>query len=338
MNEEQNFSKYEDEIDLKELFMVLWKGKRIIIIVTLIFAIFSALITKFLIPPVYEAKLDLLVNFPETVSTKYGEYKLLLTTNDQYINLFYSNNVINKTIQDMGYDIKENTIESFIKRISITKDEKRPNSFTVKVKANDPKEALDLVNMLYKNYLILVNANTKLRSVEHFIEFYTIDLSKNDDELKSSKILLERNKKMLESMSQTIDQKNLMDSINSSTINYMILDNLINQNYKKVELDIINTEQTIYTLEDKINIAKQYLNELNEIKDDIINNKGLVNEYLTSINRSIQLPSAPVAPTAKTGPSTSLNTVIAAVVGGMISVIYVLIKKYWFIDEKIKVK
>lgn len=338
MNDGQNFDRHEDEIDLKELFIVLWKGKRIIIIITLIFAILSALVTKFLIPPVYEAKLDLLVNFPETVSTKYGEYTLLLTTNDQYINLFYSNNVINKTIQDMGYDVKENTIENFTKRISIIKDEKRPNSFTVKVKANNSKEALDLANILYKNYLILVNANTKLRSVEHFIEFYTINLSKSDDELKSNKTLLERNKKMLESMSQTIDQKKLMDSINSSTINYMVLDNLINQNYKKVELDIINTEQTIYNLEDKINIAKQYLNELNKIKDDIISNNGLANEYLTSIDRSIQLPSAPVAPTAKTSPSTLLNTVISVVIGGMVSVIYVLVKKYWFNDEKIKVK
>jgi capsular polysaccharide biosynthesis protein len=338
MNEIQNVVKSEDEIDLKELFMVLWKGKRIIIIVTLIFAILSALVTMFLIPPVYEAKLDLLVNFPETVSTKYGDYKLLLTTNDQYINLFYSNNVLSKTIQDMNYDANKNTIESFTKRISIIKDDKRPNSFTIKVKANNPKEALDLANKLYKNYVLFVTSTNKLRSIEHFIELHAVDLSKNNDTLKSSKVLLERNKKMLESMSQTINQKTMMDSINSSTINYMVLDNLINQNYKKVELDIINIEQTIYTVEDKINIANQYLNELSELKDGITNNNELTNDYLTTINRSVQLPSAPVAPTAKTGPSTSLNTVIAALIGGMISVIYVLIKKYWFNDEKIKIK
>ncbi len=338
MNEEQNFSKHEDEIDLKELFMVLWKGKRIIIIVTLIFAILSALVTKFLIPPVYEAKLDLLVNFPEVVSTKYGEYKLLLTTNDQYINLFYSNNVINKTIQDMGYDVKENTIEKFTKRISIIKDEKRPNSFTVKVKAISPKDALDLSNTLYKNYLILVNANTKLRSVEHFIEINTIELNKAEDDLNSNKVLLGQYKKQLDTMSQTINQNNLMDSIKSSNINYMVLESIINKNYEKVELDIINTEQTIYNLEDKINVVNQYLNELNKIKDDIINSNVKSSEYLTSIDRSIQLPSAPVAPTVKTSPSTSLNTIIAAVIGCMISVIYVLIKKYWFTEEKLKVK
>ncbi len=95
---------------------------------------------------------------------------------------------------------------------------------------------------------------------------------------------------------------------------------------------------SIKKFKDKINVIKKYLNELNDINTSIVNSRTLVNEYLTSINRSIQLPSAPVAPTAKTGPSTSLNTVIAAVIGGMISVIYVLIKKYWFIDEKIKVK
>lgn len=338
MNEGQNFDRNEDEIDLKELFMVLWKGKRMIIIVTLIFAILSAIVTKFLIPPVYEAKLDLLVNFPETVSTKYGDYKLLLTTNDQYINLFYSNNVINKTVQDMGYDVEKNTIEDLSKRISIAKDEKRPNSFTVKVTANNPKEALDLANALYKNYQILVNATTKLSSVEHFIEVNTIELNKSEDSLNSNKTLLEQYKKQLDTMSQTINQNSLLDSIQSSSINYMVLENIINQNYKKVELDIINTEQAIYNLEDRIHILTQYLIELNEIKDDVINNNGMVNEYLTSINRSTQLPSAPVAPTSKSSPSTALNTIIAAVIGGMISVMYVLVKNYWFNDEKVKVK
>jgi uncharacterized protein involved in exopolysaccharide biosynthesis len=336
MNEGQTFDRHEDEIDLKELIMVLWKGKNLIIIVTLIFAMLSALVTMFLIPPVYEAELDLMVNFPETVSTKYGDYKLLMTTNDQYINLFYANSVINNTILDMGYDIENNSIESFSKRISIIKDKERPNSFTVKVKSNNPKEALDLVNTLYKNYILLLNTNTKLRSAEQFIETHTTELSKLKDNLNSNEVLLDQYKKQLETMSQTINQNSLLDTIESSNINYMVLENIINQNYKKVELDIINTEQTIYSLENKVNVLNQYLNELNQIKDDIINNKGLVDEYLSSINRSIQVSSEPVAPSSKSSPSTTMYTLIAAVIGGMLSVMYVLIRNYWFNDVKAK--
>lgn len=336
MNEGQNFDRHEDEIDLKELFMVLWKGKSIIIILTLIFAILSALVTMFLIPPVYEAKLDLMVNFPETVSTKYGDYKLLMSTNEQYINLFYTNSVISNTIQDMGYDTNEYSVENTAKKISIVKDKERPNIFTVKVKANNPKEALDFINALYKNYLILVNTNTKLRSAEHFIDTHTIELNKSTDSLNSNKVLLGQYKKQLESISQTINQNSLMGAIESSNINYMVLENIINQNYKKVELDIINIEQAIFSLEDRVNVLNQYLSELNQIKNDIVNNNGKVDEYLTSINRSIQLPSKPIAPSSKSSPSTSLNTVVAAVIGGMLSVMYVLIKSYWFSEEKIK--
>ncbi len=338
MNEEQNFNRYEDEIDLKELVMVLWNGKKTILIATMIFAILSALVTMFFISPVYEAKLDLLVNFPETVSTKYGDYKLLLTTNEQYINLFYDNSVISKTISDMGYDKNTTTIEGLSDRITIEKDKDRPNIFRIKVKANDSQEALTLANTLYKNYLILVNANTKLRSVEHFIDTYTTDLSKSAESLKTSKILLEQYKKQLESISQTINQNSLLGAIESTNTNYMVLESIINQNYKKVELDIINTEQEIFNLENRVNVVNQYLAELAEIKNDIVNNNNLANKYLTSINRSVQLPSEPVAPSQKSSPSTTMNTLIAAVIGGMLSVMYVLGKNYWFSNVKNEVK
>ncbi len=334
MSEQKNYNSYEDEIDLRELFIVLWKGKKLIIAITLVFTILAGIITMFFIDPVYEAKLDILANFPEMVNTKYGDYKMLMTTNEQYVNLIHSNDVLKTTMQDMNYDINKSSIENFSSDISVIKDDKKPNSFTIKVQAGTPDEALKIANNLYKNYISFLNSMIKSRSVEYFSDYHSIELRKNEDDLNSNSILLEQYKKMLDQIPKTINQKDALESINIDSVDYVVLENIINENYIKVELDIINLEQVIYNLENKINLSKQYLNELDQIRDSIANNDELATEYFKVINTSIQLPSEPVAPNNKISPSTSLNVIIGAIIGGMISVIYVLIKKYWFTEAK----
>lgn len=333
MSEQQNYNRYEDEIDLKDLFMVLWKGKKIIIAMTLIVAILTGLVTMFLIEPTYEAKLDLIVNMPPTVNTKYGDYTMMMTTNDQYINLIYSNSVILQTMQDMKLDMNKSSIEKFSNKISISKDEKTPNSFTIRVQAKSSNEALEMAKNLYKNYIKFLDTTVKSRSSEYFINYYTTDLSKNEVILETNKKLLKQNQDMLKQIPQTINQKDALNELNINSIDYIVLENIINENYKKVELDIITIEQTISDIENKIELSKQYLDELNQIKNDI-SSSNLNIDFCEVVEDSVYLPSQPVAPSNKTSPSTTLNIIIGAVIGGMISVIYVLIKKYWFTENK----
>ncbi len=333
MNEQQHYDNYEDEIDLKDLFMVLWKSKKVIIAITLVFAILTALITKFVIDPVYEAKIDLVVNMPLTVNTKYGDYTMMMTTNDQYIDLIRSNNVIQQTMQDLSLDLGKNSIENFSERISITKDEKKPNSFTIKVTANSPKDALTAANALYKNYIIFLDTSVKLKCSEYFINYYTTELSKNQISIDTNSKLLKKNHDLLLQIPQTINQKDALEKINAGSVDYVVLENIINENYKKVELDIITIEQTISTLQNNIETYEQYLTELNQIKENVKTN-SLETNFCEVVETSVFLPSQPVAPSHKVSPSTALNTVIGALIGGMISVIYVLIKKYWFTEVK----
>lgn len=333
MSEQQNVNRYEDEIDIKELFMVIWKGKKTIITVTLIVAILAGIFTMFLIEPVYEAKLDLIVNMPPIVNTKYGDYTMMMTTNDQYISLIYSNSIILQTMQDMKLDMNKSSIENFSNKISISKDEKTPNSFTIKVQAKSSSEALEMAENLYRNYINFLDTTIKSRSSEYFINYYTTELSKDEVILETNKKLLKQNKDMLKQIPQTINQKDALNDLSINSIDYIVLENIINENYKKVELDIITIEQTINDIENKIELSKQYLDELNQIKNDIANS-NLNIDFCEVVEESVYLPSQPVAPSNKTSPSTMLNVVIGAVIGGMISVIYILIKKYWFTEAK----
>lgn len=334
MSEQQNYNRYEDEIDLKELFMVLWKKKLIIVSITLLFAILTGIFTMFFIDPVYEAKLDILVSIPETVDTKYGQYKMLMSTNEQYINQILSNDVLKLTMEEMNYNMSESSIESFANKISIIKDDKKPNSFTVKVKANSPEEALKVAKSLYKNFIDFLNVTVKTRSAEYFIALYTTELKKYEVNLELDNKLLEQYKDLLSKTPQTINQKDALNTLNINSIDYVVLENVLNENYRKIELDIINLEQQIYNLENRINISNQYIDELNQIKNDIATNGEFASEFFKVIDTSIHLPSEPVAPSQKTSPSTVLNVVIGAVIGGMLSVMYVLIKKYWFSESK----
>jgi uncharacterized protein involved in exopolysaccharide biosynthesis len=51
------------------------------------------------------------------------------------------------------------------------------------------------------------------------------------------------------------------------------------------------------------------------------------------VENNIYLSSPPVAPTQKTSPNNSLNTVVGAVLGGMIGVMAALFMEYWFKKE-----
>ena len=334
MSEQQNRQMYEDEIDLKELFLVLWKGKIVIIACGLIFALLTALFTMFFIAPTYEAKMEIIASFPETISTKYGTYKLPMTTNDQYVNLIKSNDVLVKTLNDLHKEYDETAISAFTKKITIAKDEKTPNSFTVTVKAGSPTEALDIANLLYENYMETLNKTVKVYCAKYYITNHTNQFEADVEKLEANKELLSKNKALLDKTPQTINQKDALSIANINSVDYVVLENIINPNYTSIESKIIAIEQETFNLENSSALSEKYISELEDIKTQLLEGSENSMDLFPEITNSIYLPSQPLAPNQKTSPSTALNTVIGGVVGGMVSVIYVLIRKYWFDDKK----
>ncbi|QSX05273.1 hypothetical protein JYG23_11380 [Sedimentibacter sp. zth1] len=329
MDENLQVDKHSDEIDLKDLFVTIWKGKKVIIAFALIIAILTCLITMFIVDPVYETKLSILINMPDTIATKYGDYKLLMTTNEQYIELIKSNDVLIKTIKDMGYDDSKVSVDNLVSRISVNKDDKKPNQFYIKVAANNKEESLKLAQCLYNNYIEFMDLTIKNKCAEHFSIIFTTAKNKGIESLERTESLLEKNIELLNTIPKTINSKEAIKDIDTTTLDYVVLENAINENYTKVEANIIANQQTINSMH--LNITKycNYLNELNSIQDKL-SEKDLSMEFCQVTETNIYLPSEPIAPSHKTSPSTSLNTVIGGVIGGMIGVMVVLIKKYWF--------
>jgi len=173
MNENpNNIQQYEDEINLRELIMILWKQKIVIISVTLIIAILVALFSKFILSPVYETNLNIVISMPETYITRYGEYKLPISTNGEYIKLIKSNDVIVNTIKDMEYDTKVVSVQDLKDRITIGEISNNAtiiqNSFVVTVSAINPEESLKLAQHLYQNYIDFMDVMMKDRAVSYY--------------------------------------------------------------------------------------------------------------------------------------------------------------------------
>lgn len=346
MNENKNnIQYYEDEIDLRELIMALWKRKKMIIVFTLIAAILAASFSMFVLSPVYETKLNIVISMPEIYHTRYGEYKLPITTNEQYINLITSNDVLINTIRDMNYDSEEINVPELNKRITVAKSEAKANSiqniFTVTVSANNPEESLKLAQKLYDSYIEFMDVMVKERAVNHYVNYFNIELMTLNNNLDIERENLSKNEILLSQTPKTIDANSnieIQSPLNGNR-DYIIPVETANPNYIKIETDIIQGKQRINSIESNIKKYVEYLEELSVEKLAVKKyyetgrTEKLISSVVGIVENNIYMPSPPIAPTNKTSPSNSLNTAIGAVLGGMIGVIVALFKEYWFKEK-----
>ena len=161
-----------------------------VLILTLIFAVGAAVFSVYFISPTYETTFTIALNVPEAYNTKYGDFESPIKNNIDYINLIKSNEVIEKTILDMGYNLGEVSVESISNRVVIGKIDKDQNVIPITVTGNDPHEIVEISNKLYKNYEENVDLIIKDRAINHFYKDYTVKLETSNDKLQSTNELL----------------------------------------------------------------------------------------------------------------------------------------------------
>lgn len=333
MGEKQVAVQNEYEIDLKELILLFWKKKFFIAGLALAGAVIAAIISLFILKPVFHTELMIDVNVPVTYMTKYGDYTLPNSTNSQYLKLITSNDVIANTIKDMGYDEKLNTVENVKKRINIGNVDSKStieNVFNVKVAADNAQESLKFAKALYNNYIDYIDVITKERAVDYFYNNFNAKLKSNELMLESTKAILEKNEKLLAETPETIDQARLANVGNGT-----VIENIINPAYTQLQESIMTNKQSIIQIEEDMKRLNNNLQELDAEKKTIDQyyETGKVDDSKSSFidiaKNSIYLLSEPVEPLHKTSPSNFKNTLIGLILGGLLGVGAVFIKKYW---------
>jgi len=338
-----NIDKYEDEIDLRELIMALWRNKYIIITIAIIAAILTGLYSMFFISPVYQTKLEIVVNMPEKYNTRYGEYILPMTANNQYINLITSNQVLLNTMEDIEYN---GTVESLRNRISIKNSDsnEKQNNFTVIVSGNNPQDSLKFAQALFENYYEFLDVMTKGRAIDYYYDKFNTELIVLEKSLESKHVLLKKNEDLLAETAKFINQKDALQEVHENvhgSIDYIVLGDIINPNYVEIEKNIITIQEEIFTIEDTIRQYNQNLKTLEEQKQVIADyyetgsyEKIANMDFDGIVKNSIYLPSQPVAPNSKVSPSTTRNVVIGLVIGLMLGLMTAYIKEFWVKGER----
>lgn len=319
----------EDEIDLRELIMLLWRNKVLIISFTLIVTILAGVISVFFISPVYETKLNLAINMPEKYSTKYGDYDLPITHNEQYIDLVTNRDVILSTIEDMGYDEENVTVEELRDRISINNKEKNAsgNIFMLTVKSSTKEESYELAQALYKNYIRYVDLMINGRAIKNFMNYYQVQLESANKRLDRAHVLIEENEKLLAKTPQLINQNEVLSKYLEEVGEYIVIENIINPAYEKIESILVDYKEELILVEKEI---EDYHRDIEELTSEEVRVKeGKECDLITAVDNHIFLTSQPTMPINKTSPSNSMNIIIGGVLGGMLSVMWVLVVAYW---------
>lgn len=341
MNRNQTSMKnVDDDINLKDIILEIWKHKIMVICMTMIFAILTGVISIFFISPVYTTKLNIIISMPEKYQTRYGEYILPLTTNEQYIQLITSNDILLATIRDLNLSDKTN-VESLRNSINISNSSETAqtsNTFEISISADNAADSLAIAESIYSNYINFLDIILKEQVVNYFYNNFTVDLISLENKLEQEQNLLKYNEELLSQT--TMDFKTNNSSIEileqmGEDSNYIIPVDTLNPNYIKIETDIIKNKQSINYLLNTIDMTNRYIKELGTEKQVIENyyengKTDKLNINLMSIIESnIYMPSQPVAPLSKTSPSIALNIIIGTVVGGMIGIMIVLFQWYW---------
>lgn len=158
----------EEEISLKELIQTLWRGKYLVIGITVAGMLISGILSFFVISPTYEATASLMAspinsgtNQNQQNANNISELLDTLTTTpqmnvDSYKSMITTPEVINSVIKELDLDPEKYTLRSLTDSITL-ETVQNTNLILIKVKDKDPKMAADIANSLSKNFVNFVN-------------------------------------------------------------------------------------------------------------------------------------------------------------------------------------
>lgn len=138
----------EIEIDLVELFYVLWRHVWLILSVGLFCALSCFALSRFVIAPTYKSTTKIyILNKSDNTSVTYSDVQLGTQLTKDYAELINSRYVLEAVIQELGLDIE---YKDLLKKIDVaTPSDTRIVSITVE--DQDPVQAMNIANSVREN-------------------------------------------------------------------------------------------------------------------------------------------------------------------------------------------
>lgn len=152
------------EIDLKEYLDIIWNRKWIIVAITAIAILISAIVSFFILEPIYETSTTILIGKSNASNQAINNEEILLNKNlvNTYSNIITSATVLNEVGDNLKLQITPDELYQKIKVNPIVDTE------IIEIKVNDenPKLATDIANELSKVSIKNVQDIMKIDNVQ----------------------------------------------------------------------------------------------------------------------------------------------------------------------------
>ena len=160
MTDEKRLSPQETEVDIREYLSVLWRGKWIVIAITIV-ALFLGLILIYTLPPVYEAEAKVLIVEVNPANDMFGdEYGIQYSTSREVnfhtqLQILASRQFKEEVVEELALEIRPEKLDDkvTVARVGGNTATTMTNIISVKVQDEDPELAADIANSLSKNYI-----------------------------------------------------------------------------------------------------------------------------------------------------------------------------------------
>lgn len=319
-----------EEISIREMIEIILKNKKIIVIITLLAMITSAILSYFIITPTYEVKTTLIVKQVNTKSSN-SMFNSLLNEQEMSLNTLISafDNVMTgprtlekvRSISPEWENITASGLKSLV-NISLVKDTSTVN---ITVNANSPEDAVALSNIITtrfhdyvteQNYdLLAASAKSLKRQLSADINLLNEKIRKSEEELATMDKVIVLKKSILEdpyleAAATTIGKTN------AENLSYLSIESEEpNPAYLLLLENITNNKLVLTDLESQYAELERSEGQLKEIAKET----GMQ----ASVVHNIETPTKPIKP------NKLFNIAIAGMLGFMIAIMYAFFKEYW---------
>ncbi len=269
---------YEDEISLKELILILLKGKKVIAGITAFFIALAAVVTFYVLEPTYESNTILLVsnasaNLASANSSLSGVEGLMNTISGNipqtiatYKEQMLTTDMMNRVIEELN--LQEEFTPASLKGVITVDNIADTNLLDVRVTLGDPELAAQIANTLAQAYMDFVadmNSQRLSKSSEFLSQKVEEEKAKLDAALEVYKEFLAQSPGTSEIQAEISSKSGRLNGLKSE------LDTL-SVNYER---DILNVENGILLKEKENSNVHALLNETDQF---IVQNQSVLQD------------------------------------------------------------
>lgn len=266
-----------EEISIKELIEILLKGKKTIILITLICLILASIYTFMIQKPIYESRTTLIATnaSAKVQNVNIGNMKdyintlsmQTINTLETYKQQVKSQEILENVIVKLKLDKENYTVDSLSNKISVSVI-KDTNLIEISVKTDSPEMSKEIANAVTDEFINFLNKLNE-KKVNQSVEFLKVKIDEQNKKLESSMKKYEefiRKNNSLEVVSNELNvlldsQKKYTVKLESLESDYQMnkLNNELKIDSERANLEVI--EKIIEKLDNKIELNKTVMNE-----------------------------------------------------------------------------